>query len=132
MYKIYTCHTDYFQTIITRRVTPQSNIVEHFFGTSDSIGFSMIEPEVDIFWLCFVILSLESRPFRVEREVYRLFLNNFRFYRFFADKTGSGHFSGIVPTGEATYKATHFLVCVALKAASPVIFSSESRLLRVK
>ena len=59
--------------------------------------FSTIEPEVDIFRSCFLILSLESRPFRVEREVYRLFLNNFRFYRFFADKTGSGHFSGMVP-----------------------------------
>ena len=55
-------------------MTPQSNIVEHFFGTSDSIGFSTIKPEVDIFRPCFLILSLESRPFRVERGVYRLFL----------------------------------------------------------
>ena len=97
MYKIYTCHTDYFQTIITRRVTPQSNIVEHFLETSGAICFSTIKPEVDIFRPCFLMLSLESRPFRVERGVYRLFLDNFRFYRFFGDKTGSGHFQGMIP-----------------------------------
>ena len=43
--------------------------------------FSAVKPEVGIFRVWFLIFSSESRPLRVETGVFRLFLNNFQFYR---------------------------------------------------
>ena len=47
-------------------------------------------------FLWFLIFLVETRSLHVESRDYRLFSDNFRFYRFFGNKTGSWYFKGMV------------------------------------